>query len=136
MPHDYWNGLIGGALIGIAAVILYWFNGRIMGVSGILSRFLMAPSKELWRPAFILGLVLGGAFFGRFLAGQIDIAASSMILIIAGFLVGVGTAVSNGCTSGHGICGIARLSKRSIAATLVFMAAGILVVWLKRIGGF
>jgi uncharacterized membrane protein YedE/YeeE len=136
MTESYVHGLIGGALIGAAAVLLYLFNGRIMGVSGILSRFLVQPSKELWRLAFILGLILGGMIFSRIFNPKVMIVASNPVLILSGLLVGIGTVMANGCTSGHGICGIARLSKRSIVATLVFMAAGILMVLFKRIGGF
>jgi uncharacterized membrane protein YedE/YeeE len=136
MSETYTYGLIGGMLIGLAAVILYWFNGRIMGVSGMVSRFLMNPSRDLWRLAFILGIVLGGALFGHLLQPQILVSANNPMLVLAGLLVGIGTVLANGCTSGHGICGMARLSKRSIIATLVFMATAILVVYLRRIGGF
>ena len=132
----YFYGLIGGMLIGLAAVILYWFNGRIMGVSGITSKLLNAPDKDFWwRLAFVLGLVLGGFIVQMRFPVAVVINAPVWGVIAAGLLVGSGTVIGNGCTSGHGICGIARLSKRSIIATIVFMAAGILTVWLKKIWG-
>lgn len=133
MNASYINGLIGGMLIGVAAVVLYWFNGRIMGVSGIISRLLTKPEKDYWwRLAFILGLIFGGFIYQLKYPITIVIDASMVTLIIAGLLVGFGTVLGNGCTSGHGICGIARLSKRSIVATIIFMAAGILTVWVKK----
>ena len=136
MNISYVHGLIGGMLIGAAAVILYWFNGRIMGVSGITSKLLVKPDKDFWwRFVFVLGLVLGGLIYQMRFPVTVVINASGLCLIIAGLLVGFGTVIGNGCTSGHGICGIARLSKRSIVATIVFMGTGILTVWVKRILG-
>lgn len=137
MNTSYVNGLIGGMLIGLAAVLLYWFNGRIMGVSGIASRLLSKPNKDdWWRVAFIFGLVLGGAIYQWKYPVTIVIDASWVYLIIAGFLVGFGTVLGNGCTSGHGVCGMARLSRRSIVATIVFITVGILTVWIKKyLGG-
>ena len=136
MNTSYINGLIGGMLIGTAAVILYWFNGRIMGVSGIASRLLNKPNQDYWwRLAFIFGLILGGVVYQIKYPVTVVINASMVDLIIAGLLVGFGTVMGNGCTSGHGICGMARLSKRSIIATIVFMAAGVLTVWIKKFGG-
>lgn len=136
MNASYVHGLIGGILIGVAAVVLFWFNGRIMGVSGILSRLFNQPTKDSWwRFAFIVGLISGGIIFQAKYPISIAIDASWITLIIAGLLVGFGTVLGNGCTSGHGICGMARLSKRSILATMVFMAAGILMVWLKKLWG-
>lgn len=136
MNASYINGLIGGMLIGLAAVLLFWFNGRIMGVSGIASRLLAKPDKDYWwRLAFIAGLVIGGFVYHLKYPVTIVISASGVNLIIAGLLVGFGTAMGNGCTSGHGICGVARLSKRSIIATIVFMTAGILTVWLRKFWG-
>ena len=134
MTESYWHGLFGGMLIGLAAVLLYGFNGRIMGVSGILSRLLQKPAPDWpWRLSFVVGLILGGAAY-RFPL-NVHIQASYLTIVVAGLLVGFGTVLGNGCTSGHGICGIARFSKRSIVATLVFMAAGIVTVLLKRIWG-
>ena len=136
MNASYANGLIGGMLIGLAAVLMYWFNGRIMGVSGIVSRLLTKPDQDYWwRLAFVIGLVFGGFIYQTKYPVTIVIDASGLSLIIAGLLVGAGTVIGNGCTSGHGICGIARLSKRSIVATIVFMAAGILTVWIRKSWG-
>ncbi len=136
MNISYVYGFIGGMLIGAAGVILYWFNGRIMGVSGITSRLLAKPDKDYWwRLAFIFGLVFGGFICKTKFPVTVVINASGFGLIVAGLLVGVGTVIGSGCTSGHGICGMARLSKRSIVATIVFMAAGILTVWIKRVFG-
>jgi len=136
MNPSYTHGLIGGMLIGAAALILYWFNGRIMGVSGITSRLLAKPDKDLWwRLAFVLGLVLTGFIYQLKSPVFVVIDASGWTLIAAGLLVGFGTVIGNGCTSGHGICGMARVSKRSIVATLIFMATGILTVWIKRMWG-
>ena len=138
MNEDYWLGLWGGAFIGAAAVILWWFNGRILGVSGILSRLLQRPSPDFaWQAAFVSGLVLGGFILAKFVRGSIEVEASPLRLLIAGLLVGFGTVMGSGCTSGHGVCGIARFSKRSILATLIFMVTGMLTVWLARLlGGF
>ncbi len=136
MNASYAHGLIGGMLIGLAAVLLYWFNGRIMGVSGIVSRLLSKPDQDFWwRLAFVIGLVSGGFIYQLKYPVTIVIDASGLSLIIAGLLVGAGTVIGNGCTSGHGICGVARLSKRSIVATIVFMAAGILTVWIRNSWG-
>ncbi len=136
MNESCLHGLIGGMLIGLAAVILYWFNGRIMGVSGITSRLLAKPDRDTsWRAAFVLGLIAGGFFYQLKFPVTAVINTTEYDVIIAGLLVGFGTVLGNGCTSGHGICGIARLSKRSIVATLIFMAAGIFAVWLKRMVG-
>ena len=136
MNESYLHGLWGGMLIGAAAVMLCWFNGRIMGVSGITSRLLTKPHREYWwRLAFVVGLILGGFIYQLKFPVSAVIDASLFYLLAAGLLVGFGTVMGNGCTSGHGICGIARLSKRSIVATLVFMATGILTVWIKKLIG-
>jgi len=136
MNSSYINGLLGGMLIGFAAIILFWLNGRIMGVSGIASRLLAKPTKDSWwRVAFILGLILGGWAYQQRFTVELNVDATWFLLVIAGLCVGFGTVMGNGCTSGHGICGIARFSQRSIVATIVFMGMGILTVWLKRILG-
>lgn len=136
MNISYLHGLIGGMLIGSAAVIFYWCNGRIMGVSGITSRLLEKSDKDSrWRLAFVLGLMLGGFFYQMSFPIAVVINASGWVLIIAGLLVGFGTVIGSGCTSGHGICGMARLSKRSIVATMIFMASAVLTVLLKKIWG-
>jgi uncharacterized membrane protein YedE/YeeE len=127
--------LIGGALIGLAAVLMMLLTGRIAGISGILGGLLTGPANDrAWRLAFIAGLIaaplISGAF-GRPLPLP-DMPASWAVVIAAGLLVGFGTRLAGGCTSGHGICGMARLSPRSIAATLIFMAVAILVVAVSR----
>ncbi len=133
MATAYVNGFLGGLLIGLAAVVLFRLNGRIMGVSGIASRLLWKPGKDFaWRLAFIVGLIGGGWIFQQAFAAEVTVRAGWPMVIAAGFLVGSGTVLANGCTSGHGICGIARLSRRSMAATGVFMLAGIMTVLIKK----
>jgi len=129
------SAAIGGALIGLSAVLLMLFNGRIAGVSGILGGLLKTHiSDRAWRVAFIAGLVAAPLVAG--LAGYAvpmpKLPGSYMTVAIAGLLVGFGTRMGNGCTSGHGICGIARLSPRSIAATMIFMTSAIVVVALTH----
>jgi uncharacterized membrane protein YedE/YeeE len=127
-------GLTGGLMIGLAAVMLVLFNGRIAGISGILGGLLQAGTGDkAWRVLFVLGLVTA-PFVYRIAFGlpAVTIDAGTMELIIAGLLVGVGTRYASGCTSGHGVCGISRGSVRSIAATLTFMAAGFVTVYLTR----
>jgi hypothetical protein len=129
-----WTATSGGVLIGIAAAVLIIFNGRIAGISGILAGLLAPQKKEtLWRAAFILGIVatpLVWSLFATLPAIQID--AGYPLLIIAGLLVGIGTAYGSGCTSGHGVCGMSRLSLRSVVATISFMFAGFLTVYIVR----
>lgn len=129
-----WSALIGGVLIGIAASMLALFNGRIAGISGIIGG-IMRPAKGdmAWRIAFVLGLVgapLAYQIFSMLPARQIDAGFSA--LVIAGLLVGIGTRYGSGCTSGHGICGLSRLSPRSLVATLAFMGAGFATVFVVR----
>ena len=134
------SAAIGGALIGLAAVLLMLFNGRIAGVTGIADGlFNPRTDDRLWRAAFVVGLIaapLAAALVGRAIPMP-QMPASYVVIAVAGLLVGFGTRLGNGCTSGHGICGIARLSPRSITATAVFMIAAIIVVALMRhvIGG-
>src|ERR1700691_3646079 len=134
------SAAIGGALIGLAAVLLMLFNGRIAGVSGIADGLINPRTDDrLWRAAFVAGLIvapLAAALVGHTLPMP-QMPANYAVIAVAGLLVGFGTRLGNGCTSGHGICGIARLSPRSIVATLVFMAAAIIVVALTHhvIGG-
>ena len=132
------SALIGGALIGIAATLLLVLNGRIAGVSGIVGRLFEPVSGDVaWRVMFLAGLMLGAGAYGLFQPVSIQVTNSILVLVIGGLLVGYGTQLGNGCTSGHGVCGIARLSPRSIAATLVFMASAAITVYLARhvIGG-
>lgn len=129
------SGLIGGALIGLASAILALAIGRIAGISGIFARTLQPiPGDWGWRFTFVLGLVLGGMATMRWVPGAaaFTITESPLLLISAGLLVGFGTRLGNGCTSGHGVCGVARLSRRSLVATPVFMVAAILTVFVTR----
>lgn len=125
------SAALGGLMIGIAVAVLLLFNGRIAGISGIFAN--MFTKQSGWRIAFIAGLA-GAPWVYRLFAGQPDvvIAADYPLLIVAGLLVGFGTRLGNGCTSGHGICGMARLSKRSFAAVAVFMISAFLTVWLMK----
>lgn len=131
--HDYLTALIGGALLGVSAVGYLWVNGRIAGISGLISQVL-SPKTLLSTPAlwFLLGLIIVPFAYGAFTQPQIQIESSPFILILAGLLVGFGTRLGSGCTSGHGICGISRLSKRSLVATLTFMGAGAVTVFVVR----
>ncbi|EMJ9775458.1 YeeE/YedE family protein [Morganella morganii] len=125
------SAALGGLMIGIAVAVLLLFNGRIAGISGIFAN--MFTKQSGWRVAFIAGLA-GAPWIYMLFAGQPDvvIAAGYPLLIAAGLLVGFGTRLGNGCTSGHGICGMARLSKRSFAAVAVFMVTAFLTVWLMK----
>jgi uncharacterized protein len=129
------SALIGGALIGLAAVLLMLFNGRIAGVSGIFAGLVNPQSSDRgWRAAFVVGLIaapLAAALVGHAVPMP-QMPVSLGTTVIGGLLVGFGTRLGSGCTSGHGICGLARVSPRSIAATCVFMAAAMAVVALSR----
>jgi uncharacterized membrane protein YedE/YeeE len=129
-----WTALAGGALIGVAAAILLMFNGRIAGISGILGSLLTTRGADFpWRIAFIGGLILAPVLW--LMAGPlpaIEINAGYPVLICAGLLVGIGTRYGSGCTSGHGVCGLSRFSPRSLVATLSFMAAGFITVYIVR----
>ena len=129
-----WASLAGGVIIGIASALLILLNGRIAGISGVLGDLLRpkAPDKA-WRVAFIAGL--GVAPLGYQLVHAlptVTINASSSLLIAAGLLVGIGTRYAGGCTSGHGVCGLSRLSARSLVATIAFMASGFFTVFVLR----
>jgi uncharacterized membrane protein YedE/YeeE len=128
-------GLVGGALIGLASAALLLANGRIAGVSGVLGRCFFAGRSELgWRIAFLVGLPLG-AFVTTRASGDamgFAITSSPLLLVVSGLLVGVGTQLGNGCTSGHGVCGIGRGSRRSIVATGAFMLAAAITVFVVR----
>ncbi len=126
--------LLGGVLAGAASALFILNNGRIAGISGILGG-LLNPRKDdiIWRIAFLLGLIAAPTITFMFMpAPEVTIEAETATLIIAGILVGVGTRYGSGCTSGHGICGLSRLSPRSLIATLSFMAAGMAVVFVMR----
>ena len=128
------SALIGGALIGAAAAAFVVFTGRIAGVSGILGGLLRPARGDIaWRVAFVAGLVAAPLAYGAFaVLPEIRLDAGYAVLVAAGLLVGIGTRYGSGCTSGHGVCGISRLSPRSIVATLVFMAAGFATVFVAR----
>ena len=128
--------LAGGALIGISASILMYLNGRIAGISGIVAGVFSASSitEKAWRLAFVIGLVIGGAIYMHFF--PITIAPrefmSTELLIVGGLVIGFGTAMGSGCTSGHGICGISRFSLRSLVATATFLLSGIVTVYVFK----
>ena len=129
-----WASLAGGALLGIAAAMLIFFNGRIAGISGIVGGLVKPRLHDVsWRIAFIAGLIIAPLLWQIFSAlPPIQIGASNTLLVVSGLLVGVGTRFGAGCTSGHGICGLSRLSPRSIFATLSFMFAGFVTVYVVR----
>lgn len=137
--HPYLMALLGGILIGLAATLLLAFNGRIAGISGIFNQIISSPFRNsLWCWCLLGGLLLGGVFLRR-LSPELFINASGRSffdLLIAGFLVGFGAVLANGCTSGHGVCGISRFSKRSIAATSLFIVSGVLTVITLRMLGW
>ena len=129
------TALLGGAMIGAASALLMLLNGRIAGISGILGSAIAPDAHDRgWRVAFLLGLIAGASVWFALPASHsgITVTASTPVLLLAGVLVGVGTRIGSGCTSGHGICGIARVSKRSFAATAVFMVTAIITVFLVR----
>lgn len=126
--------LAGGLLIGLAAAVFVLFNGRIAGISGILGGLIKPRNGDIgWRLAFTGGLIGAPVIYSLFWRlPDIHIEANSVTLIIAGLIVGFGTRIGSGCTSGHGVCGISRLSPRSIVATLTFMTMGFVTVFLVR----
>ncbi len=129
-----WASLAGGLLIGLATAMLLLFNGRIAGISGIVGSLLRPVKGDVWwRVAFILGLIVASFVYGLVaLLPNVMVDADMATLIVAGLLVGVGTRYGSGCTSGHGICGISRLSLRSLVATLLFMLSGFVTVFVVR----
>jgi uncharacterized membrane protein YedE/YeeE len=126
------SALVGGALIGLAASLLLLLNGRVLGITGIVAG-LSGPDAR-WRILFVAGMILGGLAVARVVPGAFTstVHLPGLTLIAGGVLVGFGTRLANGCTSGHGVCGIARLSPRSLAATAVFMGTGALAVFVMR----
>lgn len=132
MPADFWvMPLVGGALIGLSAALMMLFHGRIAGISGIVGGVLTGD-RAPWRLLFVLGLLVGGVAWFALSPGQfsMEIERSQGALVAAGLLVGVGTRMGNGCTSGHGVCGIARLSRRSLVATVTFITSGAIAVFI------
>jgi len=131
------SGLMGGLLIGLAVTLMMLLNGRIAGISSIVSGLLTPKSGDTgWRVAFVVGLLLGALAFILAVGGPtpVDVLASPPAILIGGLLVGFGTRMGSGCTSGHGLCGIARFSRRSIVATSVFFGMAMLTVFLARHG--
>lgn len=129
-----WAAIIGGAIIGVSAAVFLLFNGRIAGISGILGGlFRPMPGDIFWRVAFIIGM-FAAPWVWQAIARMpaIEIDAGYDTLILAGLLVGVGTRFGSGCTSGHGVCGLSRLSVRSLVATLCFMGTGFIMTYVAR----
>jgi uncharacterized membrane protein YedE/YeeE len=132
------SALICGCLIGLAAALLMLLQGRIAGISGIIGGligglFQVSQGDIAWRVAFIAGLIMAPVGYGLFnTLPPINISTNTTLLIISGLIVGFGTRYGSGCTSGHGVCGISRLSPRSLVATLVFMGAGFITVFIMR----
>ena len=138
MAEDFqiWAPLAGGALIGLASALILVFSGRIVGISGMIGNLFNPPPKSdvIWRSAFLVGMVLGGvamvaALPSAFPTGPVR---PLTLTLVAGLLVGFGTRLGNGCTSGHGVCGVGRFSTRSISAVLTFMATGVITVFVTR----
>jgi len=131
--HDFLIAFIGGLMLGLSVVGYLYVNGRIAGISGLVGQVL--NSKTVFKtPAiwFLSGLIITPFIYGLFVQPEIELNASPLMMIVAGLLVGFGTRLGSGCTSGHGICGISRLSKRSIVATMTFMFAGFVTVYIIR----
>ena len=130
------SAIIGGILIGLAVTLLLLFNGRMAGVSGIMNGIFYSPKTEMqWRTVFLSGLMIGAFLFQKISSPDLVILRTGYplwLLATGGFLVGIGTRLGSGCTSGHGICGIANLAMRSIVATLIFMTSGIITVYVIR----
>jgi uncharacterized membrane protein YedE/YeeE len=126
---------LGGILIGLAVVLFFIFNGRLIGISGIASNFLTSKNNRFDNFLFIVGLIIGPILYKFFTSQEINISISNsfFLLSVAGLLVGVGTRIGGGCTSGHGISGMGRFSFRSIIATITFMIVGILTVLVKSL---
>ena len=129
-----YSALIGGIIIGLAVVIFFLFNGRLVGISGIAANALNQKERRIDNILFLVGLIIGPILYSLISNTEINISISNSLplLIVAGLLVGIGTRISGGCTSGHGISGIGRFSLRSIIATITFMVVGILTVSIKN----
>jgi uncharacterized protein len=127
---DTWHALVGGVLIGTGSAALLLLNGRIAGVSGIVGNLVRgAAGEQGWRIAFIVGLALPAWIFG---VDATLLPRDANLAVVAGLLVGIGTQLGSGCTSGHGVCGLANLSARSLVATVTFMAAAVISVYVTR----
>ncbi len=133
--NEWILGLLGGILIGLSATLLLWSIGRIAGISGIVNGVATAPRGDrAWRIAFMVGVVAAGGMAMQWMPNAPGPAqsGSTALLVVGGLLVGFGTRMSNGCTTGHGVCGLGRLSARSLVAVMVFMAAAIATVYVRR----
>jgi uncharacterized membrane protein YedE/YeeE len=131
--NTIFNALLGGVLIGIAATLLFWLSGRIAGVSSIITGLFFSKAR-LWNVLFLLGIVGGAAIYYAF-GGSVPTPRNNFpagLLVAAGLAVGYGTALARGCTSGHGVCGLGRLSIRSLWATLTFLSVGLLTTFVVR----
>jgi len=128
------SALLGGALIGLSASLLLLLNGRMAGISGIMHNLFNSKEKSVWRGLFLIGLIVGAASFQLFTDGGLALRQGYPVwaIIIGGVLVGFGTRMGSGCTSGHGICGISNFSMRSITATITFMASGMITVYIFK----
>lgn len=133
MIHDFLSAFLGGLLLGVSVVGYLYIHGRIAGISGLIGQVLnphtLFKTPAIW---FLLGLFIIPFIYGLWLQPEIELNASPWMMIVAGLLVGFGTRLGSGCTSGHGICGISRLSRRSMLATAVFMLAGFVTVYVIR----
>lgn len=129
-----YSAFFGGSLIGLSAALLMYFNGRVAGISGMIAgAFDFKNSENQWRLFFLVGLIATAVIVNFFAPhGEVTYSHSTLLLIISGILVGLGTRMGNGCTSGHAVCGMARLSTRSIVATLIFMSVAMLTVFITR----
>jgi uncharacterized membrane protein YedE/YeeE len=129
------SAFTGGVIIGLAVVVFFLLNGRLVGISGIASNALTEKNNRFDNFLFLVGLIIGPILYTLFTSKQINVTISNsyILLIIAGLLVGLGTRISGGCTSGHGISGIGRFSLRSIIATITFMIVGIITVFVKNL---
>ena len=129
------SAFTGGVVIGLAVVVFFLLNGRLVGISGIASNALTEKNNRFDNFLFLVGLIIGPILYTLFTSKQINVTISNsyILLIIAGLLVGLGTRISGGCTSGHGISGIGRFSLRSIIATITFMIVGIITVFVKNL---
>ena len=129
------SAFTGGVIIGLAVVVFFLLNGRLVGISGIASNALTETNKRFDNFLFLIGLIIGPILYTLFTKQQINVTISNsyILLIVAGLLVGLGTRIGGGCTSGHGISGIGRFSLRSITATLTFMIVGIITVYIKNL---
>jgi uncharacterized membrane protein YedE/YeeE len=129
------SALLGGLLIGLSATLLWWLNGRIAGISGILGNALSSEPGAAWRFVFLISLVVGAGATAALTGGpgqHLRSGFSVPLLILAGLLTGYGTSLANGCTSGHGVCGLGRLSLRSLVSTAVFLGLAIVTTYLTR----